>query len=116
MDTTIAALVAGLIVALLGAAIRLVRAVTRWLEIRIFASAERSRRRNLKRSRRESSGLLLPSGRPAHEAAPENIDEETTDTYELVELEREQQRERERVRRERHRGGTRPPRRGTHHD
>lgn len=113
MDPALTTVLVGLLIALVGAAHRLIRAGTRWIEVRIFASAERSRRRNLKRARRESSGLLLPSGKPA---VPEHIDEESTDTYELVELELEQQRERERVTRDRRRGGTRPPRRGTHHD
>lgn len=122
MDLTVGALGLALLGALYIAARRLINAGTDWLELRIRASAERSRRRDLKRTRREEgSGLLLPSGKPA--STPEHIDEETTDMHELVELEREQERERRSQRasdqppfRMRLRGGTRAPRPGTHHD
>lgn len=112
MDPTVGALSIALLGALLIAARRIINAGTDWLEIHIRAAAERSRRRNLKRARRDSSQpeIALPSG---ESAAPDHVDEETTDMHELVELERA---EIERQRSSRRRGGTRAPRRGTHHD
>lgn len=109
MDEQTTALVVSLAVSLALAAHRVVMAFLRWLELRIAAASERSRRRELKRQRRESSGpLRLPRTNP-HGIPQEFADEENTDMHELVELERRQAKTRRSP-------GERPPRRGTHHD
>jgi hypothetical protein len=78
--------------------------VAEWLEIRILAAAERSRRREVKRIRRESSGP-----HPLPPAVPQEFEDETTDSHDLFELERKH-------RKARKVSTERAPRRGTHHD
>ncbi len=77
------------------------------VELWIFASAERNRRREVKRVRRESFG-------PQYNAVPFEHDDETTDRIELIELERK---ERKASKVGTHtRAGQRLPRAGTNHD
>lgn len=106
MDAETKALIISLALSLVLAAYRVIRAFLLWLELRIAAAAERSRRREVKRQRRESSG---PKFLPTPEAAPESFDDEVTDMHELVELERETKKKRKSP-------GERAPRPGTHHD
>lgn len=75
---------------LVGILVAVLIGVAKWavheLSIRFGASIERSRRRELKRQRRESSGpLTLPT---VGQAVPESFEDEITDMHELVELER----------------------------
>lgn len=105
---TIVAVVAGAVAGIVTGVLRFLdrrdrRREQHEMQLHIWASAERSRRRELKRARRESSGPKLV----APPAAPEPLDDEITDMHELVELERDHQRRRP---------GERAPRRGTHHD
>ncbi len=110
LDPTTTTLVASVAAALALAAVRLIRACGRWLELRILAAAERSRRREVKRQRRESSGPW-----PLSTGEPEFVQEETTDMHELVELEQKHMQQRGKKR-----APTSPteraPRRGRHHD
>lgn len=80
------------------------------IELWIFASGERNRRREIKRQRRESSGpQYLPRSKSQPGVPQEFADEENTHPHDLIELERERRKERKSP-------GERAPRRGTHHD
>ncbi len=77
------------------------------VELWIFASAERNRRREVRRVRRESAGLPF-------NPFPVELDDETTDRIELIEIERK---ERKTSKAGTHtRTGQRLPRAGTNHD
>lgn len=84
------------------------------LALFIIAATESARRRD-----RKDEGRIRRDRKPGEVPITVDPEGETTDVFELVELERERQARRESGRHpvaSRQRGGTRPPRPGTHHD
>lgn len=93
-----------------------IRLGLRRIELYIAAAIERSRRREARRLRGDSSMQSLPPARCAPSPNEFDDDEEDTDIHHLVELERQHRRSRRDTDRRRRRAGERPPRPGTHSD